>query len=143
MIMLDGQQVGWIGALSPIVQKELSVSKCYVYEIDLAVVLSGKISKYLPFSSYQQAQRDIALVVDQTTPVAQLTDAIKELDQEHFIGVSLFDVYEGEHIEAGKKSIALNLAYQSLEGTLADDEVNAKVEEVLGLMKDKFSAALR
>lgn len=143
MIMLDGQQVGWIGALSPIVQKELSVSKCYVYEIDLAVVLSGKISKYLPFSSYQQAQRDIALVVDQATPVAQLTDAINELHQEHFIGVSLFDVYEGEHIEAGKKSIALNLAYQSLEGTLADDEVNTKVDEVLALMKDKFSATLR
>jgi len=143
MIMLDGQQVGWIGALSPIVQKELSVSKCYVYEIDLAVALSGKISKYLPFSSYQQAQRDIALVVDQTTPVAQLTDAINELNQEHFISVSLFDVYEGEHIESGKKSIALNLAYQSLEGTLADDEVNTKVDEVLALMKDKFSATLR
>lgn len=143
MIMLNGQQVGWIGALSPIVQKELSVSKCYLYEIDLAVVLSGKISKYLPFSSYQQAQRDIALVVDQTTPVAQLTDAIKELNQEHFIGVSLFDVYEGEHIEEDKKSIALNLVYQSLEGTLADDAVNTKVDEVLALMKDKFSATLR
>jgi phenylalanyl-tRNA synthetase beta chain len=143
MIKLDDQPVGWIGALSPIVQKELSLSKCYVYEIDLTVVLSRKISKYLPFSSYQQAQRDIALVVDQTTPVAQLIEAINKLNQDHFIGVSLFDVYEGEHIEAGKKSVALNLAYQSLEGTLADDEVNTKVDEVLTLMKEKFSATLR
>ncbi len=142
-ILLNGQSVGWIGALSPIVQKELSLPKCYLYEIDLEVVLSAKIAKYQPFSSYQQAQRDIALVVDQSTPVAQLTDAIKGLNQEHFIGVSLFDVYQGEHIDTGKKSIALNLAYQSLEATLADDEVNAKVDEVLALLKDKFNAALR
>ena len=114
-----------------------------MYEIDLEVVLSAKIAKYQPFSSYQQAQRDIALVVDQSTPVAQLTDAIKGLNQEHFVGVSLFDVYQGEHIDTGKKSIALNLAYQSLEATLADDEVNAKVDEVLALLKDKFNAALR
>jgi phenylalanyl-tRNA synthetase beta chain len=142
-ILLNGQSVGWIGALSPIVQKELSLPKCYLYEIDLEVVLSAKIAKYQPFSSYQQAQRDIALVVDQSTPVAQLTDAIKGLNQEHFVGVSLFDVYQGEHIDTGKKSIALNLAYQSLEATLADDEVNAKVDEVLALLKDKFNAALR
>jgi phenylalanyl-tRNA synthetase beta chain len=105
--------------------------------------LSGKIAKYQPFSSYQQAQRDIALVVDQTTSVAHLTNAINKLAQEHFVGVSLFDVYEGEHVEPGKKSVALNLVYQSLEGTLADDEVNAKVDEVLAVMKDQFSATLR
>ncbi|CAC9607918.1 Phenylalanyl-tRNA synthetase beta chain (EC 6.1.1.20) [uncultured Gammaproteobacteria bacterium] len=142
-ITLNGKPVGWIGALSPVVQKELSLPKCYLYEIDLEVVLSGNISKYQPFSSYQQAQRDIALVVDQSTPVAQLTDAINELNQVHFVGVSLFDVYQGEHIETGKKSVALNLAYQSLEATLADDEVNAKVDEVLALMKNKFGATLR
>ena len=143
MIILNGEQVGWIGALSPVVQKELSLSKCYLYEIDLTVALSGKVSKYQPFSAYQQAQRDIALVLDETIPVADLINSINALKQTHFVGVSLFDVYVGEHIEAGKKSVALNLAYQSLEGTMADDEVNAKVDEVLALMKDKFSAELR
>ncbi len=143
MIILNGEQVGWIGALSPVVQKELSLSKCYLYEIDLTVALSGKVSKYQPFSAYQQAQRDIALVLDETIPVADLINSINALKQTHFVGVSLFDVYVGEHIEAGKKSVALNLAYQSLEGTMADDEVNTKVDEVLALMKDKFSAELR
>ena len=142
-ISLNGEQVGWIGALSPAVQKELSLSKCYLYEVDLNAILAGKIAKYEAFSSYQQAQRDIALVVDQATPVAALTQSINELNQTHFVGVSLFDVYAGEHIESGKKSIALSLTYQSLEATLADDEVNTKVDEVLALMKDKFSATLR
>lgn len=142
-IILQGEQVGWIGALSPVVQKELSLPKCYLYEIDLAAVLSGKLVKYKPFSAYQQAQRDIALVLDKTTPVADLISSIKALAQTHFVSVSLFDVYVGEHVETGKKSVALNLTYQSLEGTMADDEVNAKVDEVLSLMKDKFSATLR
>ena len=142
-ISLNGEQVGWIGALSPSVQKELSLSKCYLYEIDLNAILAGKIAKYESFSSYQQAQRDIALVVDQATPVAALTQSINELKQAHFVSVSLFDVYSGEHIESGKKSVALSLTYQSLEATLADDEVNTKVDEVLALMKDKFSATLR
>ena len=142
-ISLNGEQVGWIGALSPAVQKELSLPKCYLYEVDLNAILTGKIAKYEAFSSYQQAQRDIALVVHQATPVAALTKSINELKQAHFVGVSLFDVYAGEHIETGKKSIALSLTYQSLEATLADDEVNAKVDEVLALMKDKFSATLR
>ncbi|MDC0407661.1 phenylalanine--tRNA ligase subunit beta [Candidatus Thioglobus sp.] len=142
-ISLNGEQVGWIGALSPTVQKELSLSKCYLYEVDLNAILAGKIAKYESFSSYQQAQRDIALVVDQATPVAALTQSINELKQAHFVGVSLFDVYSGEHIESGKKSVALSLTYQSLEATLADDEVNTKVDEVLALMKDKFSATLR
>ena len=114
-----------------------------MYEVDLAAVLTGKVAKYKAFSSYQQVQRDLAIVVDKATPVAQLTDAINNLQQEHFMGVSLFDVYEGEHIDSSKKSVALNLSYQSLEATLADDEVNAKVEEVLTLMQDKFSATLR
>ena len=82
-------------------------------------------------------------MVDQATPVAALTQSINELKQTHFVSVSLFDVYSGEHIESGKKSVALSLTYQSLEATLADDEVNTKVDEVLALMKDKFSATLR
>ena len=142
-ISLNGEQVGWIGALSPAVQKELSLPKCYLYEIDLNVILAGKIAKYESFSSYQQVQRDIALMVDQATPVAALTQSINKLNQTHFVSVSLFDVYSGEHIEPGKKSVALSLTYQSLEATLADDEVNTKVDEVLTLMKDKFSATLR
>ncbi len=142
-IIHNDQAVGWIGALSPSVQKELSLPVCYLYEIDLATVLSGSIAKYKPFSAYQLAQRDIALVVDRSTPVAKLTQAIEQLNQAHFVGVSLFDVYEGEHIDVGKKSVALNLAYQSLDGTLADEEVGAKVDDVLALMKAEFSATLR
>ncbi len=142
-IMLNGLVVGWIGALAPSVQKELSLPKCYMYEVDLDCALKGKVSKYKAFSQYQQAQRDIALVLDEATPVADLVCSIQDLKQTHFIDVALFDIYTGENIDSGKKSVALNLTYQSMEATLSDEEVNTKVEEVLTLMQEKFSAVLR
>jgi phenylalanyl-tRNA synthetase beta chain len=142
-IALNGKKVGWIGALSPSVAKELSQAKCYLFEIDLAVVLSGQVAKYTEFSQYQQAQRDIALILDETIPVSELMDSIEAMQQSNFVEVSLFDLYAGENIELGKKSVAFNLTYQSLEATLSDDEVNAKVDKVLSLMKDKFSAIQR
>lgn len=142
-IRLNTKQVGWIGALSPNIAKELSLPKCYLFEIDLDVVLTGKVTKYTAFSQYQQIQRDIALILDALIPVSELVDSIEALQQPNFVGVSLFDLYTSENIGSGKKSVAFNLTYQSLEATLSDDEVNAKVDEVLSLMKDKFSALQR
>ncbi len=142
-IVLDGKQVGWMGALSPVVAKELSLPKCYLFEINLEAALTGKIAQYTAFSQYQQAQRDIALILDESIPVSELMNSIEALQQSNFVGVSLFDLYAGENIELGKKSIAFSLSYQSLEGTLSDDEVNGKVDEVLALMNDKFSAVQR
>lgn len=142
-ICLNNRQVGWIGALSPYVQKHLSLNKCYLFEIDLDILLIRKIFQYKAFSQYQQTQRDIALILDKKTPVVELTNAIQKLNQSDFYSVSLFDVYVGDNIEIGKKSVALNLIYQSLQATLSDNEVNEKVEQILRLMKDKFQATLR
>lgn len=142
-IELDGKQVGWIGALAPNVAKELSLPKCYLFEIELSAVLSGNVAKYEPFSQYQEVQRDIALVLDEATPVAELIDNIEALKQSDFMSVRLFDVYTGENIEFGKKSVALNLTYQSLKATLSNDEVNCKVDEVLKVMQRKFNAVQR
>ena len=142
-ITLNDKQVGWIGALAPNVAKELSLPKCYLFEIDLPVLLAGKIAKYEAFSQYQQSQRDIALVLDEATPVAVLIDSIEAMQQQNFVGVSLFDVYAGENIEIGQKSIALNLVYQSLEATMDDVQVNNKVDKVLDLLQSKFGAVQR
>jgi phenylalanyl-tRNA synthetase beta chain len=126
-IELNGEQVGWIGALAPNVAKELSLPKCYLFEISLSAVLSGSVAKYEAFSQYQEVQRDIALVLNKAIPVAELIDSIEALQQSDFVGVRLFDVYIGENIEPGKKSVAFNLTYQSLEKTLSDEEISVKL----------------
>ena len=142
-ILFNDQSVGWVGTLAPHVQKPLSLSKCYLFELDLASIQQSHVAKYQAFSVYQKATRDIALVVDETIPVNDLIDSIQDLNQAYLVDVHLFDVYAGKNIEQGKKSVALNLSYQSVEETLSDDQVNTQVSEVLALMQSKFFAVQR
>ncbi|MBE8189737.1 MAG: phenylalanine--tRNA ligase subunit beta [Candidatus Thioglobus sp.] len=142
-ITLDGKSVGWIGALSPAVQKQLSLSKCYLFELDLASLQLGNISKYQPFSAYQKTTRDIALVVDEEILANDLINSIKGLGQKYLLDVNLFDVYSGENIAAGKKSLALNLSYQSAAETLSDEQVSAEVSAILELMASEYAAVQR
>jgi phenylalanyl-tRNA synthetase beta chain len=142
-VLSDGKHIGWVGTLSPVVQKKLSLSKCYLFELDLASMQQGSVAKYQAFSAYQKATRDIALVIDEQIPANDLIISIQDLKQSYLVDVNLFDVYAGDNIESGKKSIALNLSYQSVEETLSDEQVNTQVSEVLVLMQTKFSAAQR
>ena len=80
-----------------------------MFELTQSDIEQRKVANYESFSSFQASQRDIAFVVAKDVNSNQLIHAIKSLDQEHLIEVNLFDVYEGENIEKGKKSLALNL----------------------------------
>jgi len=142
-ISRNGQLIGWIGALSPHLQKKLSLPKLFLFELNQSDIEQRKVSSYESFSSFQASQRDIALVVAKDVNADQLIHAIQSLDQEHLIEVNLFDAYEGEHIEKGKKSVALNLTYQSKEATLTDDQLNQQVEDIITHLESKFSAKLR
>lgn len=142
-IVKNGKPIGYLGALSPVVQKKLSLPKVYLFELIQAECQQGKIASYKAFSSFQTSQRDIALVLEKEIQASDLIAAIKSLKQEYLIDVSIFDVYEGEHIESGKKSIALNLNYQSSEATLTDEQLNQSVDEILSHLQTEFSAHLR
>ena len=142
-ILLDGKQIGWVGTLSPIAQQQLSLAKCYLFELDLASLQQGSIAQYQPFSAYQKTTRDIALIVDENIPAADLISSIKSLAQNYLVDINLFDVYIGDNIGVGKKSLALNLIYQSNSATLSDEQVEQQVEQVLTLMQTQFSATQR
>jgi phenylalanyl-tRNA synthetase beta chain len=142
-ILKEGQIVGFLGALTPKVQSKLSLPKTYLFELDLHAICLGKISQFQSFSSYQKNERDIALLVDKDLPVQVLLASIKSLNQPNLIEVKVFDVYQGENIASNKKSIALNLSYQSLESTLKDEEVNTYIQEVLNIVQQKYNAELR
>jgi len=114
-----------------------------LFELNQSDIEQRKVSSYESFSSFQASQRDIALVVAKDVNVDQLIHAIQSLNQDHLIEVNLFDVYEGEHIEKGKKSVAFNLTYQSSEGTLTDEQLNQQVEDIITHLESKFSAKLR
>jgi len=142
-ISKNGQFIGWVGTLSPRLQKKLSLPKLFLFELNQSDIGQRKVSSYKSFSSFQASQRDIALVVANDINADQLIHSIQSLNQEHLIEVNLFDVYEGEHIDKGKKSVALNLTYQSIEATLTDEQLNQQVEDIINHLESKFSAKLR
>ena len=142
-IVKNGSVIGWVGALSPIIQKKLSLSKVFLFELVQVELQQGKIASYKAFSSFQASQRDIALVLGKEIQAADLIAAIKHLKQEFLTDVHLFDVYVGEHIDEGKKSIALNLSYQSNDATLTDEQLNQSVDEIINYLQTEFSAHLR
>jgi phenylalanyl-tRNA synthetase beta chain len=142
-IMKGNELIGWIGALSPKLQKALSMPNAFLFEIDQKSINQGEISCYEPFSSFQASQRDIAIVVSKEITADQITNSIRSLKQDDLVDVNLFDVYEGEHIDEGNKSIALNLTYQSIEITLTDEQLAEKVSKIVAHLESKFSAKLR
>ena len=139
----NGQFIGWLGALSPVLQKKLSLPKLFLFELNQSDIEQGEISSYQAFSSFQASQRDIALVVSKDVSSEQLINSILSLKQNDLIDVNLFDVYEGQHIEQGKKSVALNLTYQSIEATLTDEQLEQNVSKIVKHLESKFSAKLR
>ena len=142
-IMKGKSHIGWLGSLSPKLQKKLSMPNAFLFELTQSEIEQGETPSYEFFSSFQASQRDIAIVVSKEITSDELIHSIQSLKQNDLIDVNLFDVYEGEHIEQGSKSVALNLTYQSKEVTLTDEQLAEKVSKIVGHLESKFSAKLR
>ncbi|WP_046174021.1 phenylalanine--tRNA ligase subunit beta [Domibacillus indicus] len=144
-VLLDGQPVGVIGQLHPALAKEADLKEAYLFELKLDALLHAERKNlgYTPIPRFPSISRDIALVVDSTAEAALLEGIIKEAGGPLLMKVHLFDVYEGDKMEEGKKSVAFALTYMNPEKTLTDEEVTAVHEKVLAALKEKADADLR
>ncbi|MFQ5857681.1 MAG: phenylalanine--tRNA ligase subunit beta, partial [Anaerolineae bacterium] len=122
MLSIGGQEVGVLGELHPIVRErfDLPDQPVAVAEIDLDALLEHVKEEglYETISRYPAVEQDIALVVDEDVPAAQVRDLIREAGGELLRRVELFDVYTGAQIPGGKKSLAYSLTYQAQDRTL-------------------------
>lgn len=145
IIELDGNEVGFIGQVHPQKQKELDLAETYVFELNLAQLFDAETDEvlYEPIPRFPSITRDIALVVDDTISAAKVKDVVIEAGGKLLKEVNLFDVYQGEHLEQGKKSLAFSLRYFDPERTLTDEEVTKAHEKVLKQLHDQLGAALR
>lgn len=143
-IYLGKELLGILGQIHPLMQKKYSCSSCIYAEINLDCILKAKASKvkFVPLDRYPSVKRDIALVMDKDVTAEKLLEIIKKTDRHMIRNVEVFDVYEGEHIESTKKSIALSVTYQS-DHTLTDMEVNEVHEKMLGNLRNECNALLR
>ncbi len=146
----SGEQVyspiGVLGEVHPIVQKRYDLPyRAYLCELDLELLYAALPSRlvYLPISRHQELSRDLAIVVDQQVPAQAIREVIIHNGGQLLHSVTLFDVYTGEPIPAGKKNLTYSLVYQSQERTLTDAEANALQERILSALHEEFDAVLR
>ncbi len=143
-IAVGGEEVGVIGELHPKVAGDLDISRpVYLFDIDMGRLLPATLGphRYQSIPRFQATLRDIALVLDEAIPAERVNDIIQGFPL--VSRVSLFDVYFGEQVPAGKKSMAFRIVYQSPARTLTDEEVNRMQAEMLDRLHRELGAALR
>jgi phenylalanyl-tRNA synthetase beta chain len=144
-IHLNGKRIGFVGQVHPTMQKELDLKDTYVFELSLKAVLEAATSalRYEGIPRFPSITRDIALVVDKETVSGVLKDIIQTAGGKLLKEVNVFDLYEGERMEEGKKSIAYSLKYMDPERTLTDEEVTKVHTQVLEALRNQAGAVLR
>lgn len=138
--------LGIIGKIHPAMAKQYDVvDDTVMCELNLEIILNAKKGKvkYEAMSKYPQVTRDLAFVVKDDVKVADIIKAIKKNGKNVIQEVEVFDVYRGEHVAKGYKSIALSIVFQSNERTLKDDEINEIHENILTTLKKDVDAQLR
>ena len=136
--------VGWLGRVHPAWQQHYELTgSAYLFEIKLEALIHKKIKEIGIPSKFNPIRRDISLIVDKEIPSGDLVTAIKNEAIPRIVEFYPFDLYVGEGIEEGKKSVAFLILMQDTYKTLEDQDVNKIVESVLVVLENKFSAKLR
>lgn len=145
-IYFSGELVGHIGEVHPSVQESFGISKAtYVFELNLSKVfnLLAKPIKYTAITKYPVINRDLAFLVPTATSSTEITITIAEYAGEYLANINLFDVYQGQQIPVGYKSMAFSLLYQAYDKTLTDEEVDSSTKNILTAIKEKYNIELR
>ncbi|MBC6419193.1 MAG: phenylalanine--tRNA ligase subunit beta [Prochloron sp. SP5CPC1] len=149
-LWLNGKRWGIFGQLHPQLRQERDLPEAvYVFQLSFDVLLKAKSpeeampSLFRPYSTYPAAERDIAFFAPSTVSVAQLTIAIKKAARSLLETVELFDVYTGDNVPTGSRSLAFRLKYRGSDHTLTDEEVEQVQDKVRKALESQFQVTLR
>ncbi len=143
-IYLGELPVGWLGAIHPTLERELDLhGQTYLFEIEAKALFARNVAKFTEISKFPAIRRDLAVVVAQDMSADAVLDCIRSIAPESLRNLKLFDVYQGEHIDSGRKSLALGLTLQAQSRTLTDEEVDAAIETIVKTLGTKLGATLR
>jgi len=143
------QAIGWIGTLHPSVAKAMDVkTTCILFELEFVAIANAKVPEFEVLSKFPAIRRDIAIIIDEEMDSSAIINCIRQtaanqLSQESKVNVELFDVYIGDGVEVGKKSLAISLNVQEQSRTLKDDEIDALIQTVLIDLEQQHGAKLR
>ena len=145
-VMLGDRQIGIFGEAHPVVLENYDLPyKAYLFDFDLEALVDAAIfaKRFEPISVYPKVERDLAIVVDKETLSDMPTELIYKTGGEWVESVRLFDVYEGEQVPEGKKSLAYAIIYHSATETLTDKAVNALHDKIVKRLNQELGAELR
>jgi phenylalanyl-tRNA synthetase beta chain len=142
----DPIELGIMGEVHPDVAENYGIGTravlCEMF-FDKIEDIAKTETRYVPLPKYPAMTRDIAVTVDEDVAVGSMEEAIKASAGELLESVQLFDIYRGEQIDEGKKSVAFSLTYRDKNKTLTDEEVEPAHEKVVLELKGRFDAVLR
>lgn len=144
-ILMGDELIGFIGELHPTVSKERGLAATYVFELNADVLFKERdtVMKYDPLPKFPGVRRDLAIVVDEKISASEVQRAIEDNGGKWLRDVELFDVYEGEHLPAGKKSLAYALSFLNKEETLTDEDIQVVHEQIVSKLQSRLGASLR
>lgn len=139
-----GELIGLIGMLHPTLEKQLGFeTPVFLFELDLEQVFKKQIPQFEALSKFPSVRRDMALIVEEKITVSTITDCIYDCNEKIIKDVLIFDIYRGEGVDEGYKSVALSLILQDSSQTLTDSEIDAIFSKVLNALQNNINAKLR
>ena len=143
-LLKDGEEIGWMGVLHPQLVGKLGLSQgAIVFEMRLAPLLATRAPKKAPISRFPAISRDLALLVDENVPANQLIEVVKAAEPQLLQDIRMFDIYRGDRIDSGLKSIALSLILQDSSRTLNDEEIEQAMARIRDRLQQELGAKVR
>lgn len=140
----EGAVIGVLGALHPAIQRKLGLdATVYVFELDLNALQQAQIPNASALSKFPEVHRDLAIVIDETVSADAISALVRENAGEFVTELRIFDVYQGDAITKGQKSVALGLTWQHPSRNLTDEEISIIISNCINALQQQFNANLR
>ena len=144
-ISLDGQVVGFVGQVHPVTAKDYNIPETYVAEINLTAIeqVIQPAKPFVEITKFPAVTRDIALLLKAEISHKEVVEAIEAAGVKRLTDIKLFDVFSGEKLGLGMKSMAYTLTFQNPEDTLEDEEVARYMEKIQKSLEVTIGAEVR
>jgi phenylalanyl-tRNA synthetase beta chain len=147
LVQIDGVTLGFLGQLHPIVAErwDLGTRRAYVAEFDFDALAERSSNKraFADFPRLPLAKRDLAIVVDEAQATGVVLEEVRKAAKGLLTRITLFDVYHGDQIPMGKKSLACSLTFQAQDRTLTDDELDKLIGKIRKTLEYRVGASFR
>ncbi|MEC8449054.1 MAG: phenylalanine--tRNA ligase subunit beta [Pseudomonadota bacterium] len=143
-ISFEKKTIGFLGSIHPVVLNKVGVKDdLFIFSFELDKLIFESSKSFEEYSKFPSSTRDLAFVFDKEVNADEIKEVIQNSAGEFYKDLEIFDIYEGERIDAGKKSIALSISWQSSSKTLLDGDIDTAVEKIVNSIKKELDGTLR